>query len=105
MWLYQAQYPWSRRAQFLRFAESNEFKVIVYNAVIDKDALRDALERILKLKALILMNAKKFWGFIEMQLRDYQQKFIDDIRHSFAEGNHCVCGVAPCGSGKTVIAA
>ncbi len=40
-----------------------------------------------------------------MQLRDYQEKFVGDIRRSFSEGNRSVCAVAPCGSGKTVVAA
>lgn len=37
------------------------------------------------------------------QLRPYQQKFIADIRKQFASGVKKVCGVAPCGAGKTVI--
>lgn len=40
-----------------------------------------------------------------MKLRDYQQKFISDVRREFANGVKKVCGVAPCGAGKTVIAA
>lgn len=37
-------------------------------------------------------------------LRPYQEQFIDDIRHEFAIGKRRVCAVAPCGSGKTVMA-
>ena len=40
-----------------------------------------------------------------MKLRPYQQKFLDDVRNQFAHKNRRVVGVAPCGSGKTVVAA
>lgn len=39
----------------------------------------------------------------EIQLRPYQQKFIDDVRREFVNGNRRVCGVAPCGAGKTIM--
>ena len=39
----------------------------------------------------------------EIQLRPYQKKFIDDIRERFKSGYRAVCGVAPCGSGKTIM--
>ncbi len=39
----------------------------------------------------------------EIVLRPYQQKWIDDARRSFSKGNKRVCGVAPCGAGKTVM--
>ena len=42
---------------------------------------------------------------MNIQLRDYQQKFIDDVQAEFANGVQRVCGVAPCGSGKTVMTA
>lgn len=38
-----------------------------------------------------------------MNLRDYQQKSINDIRDQFNAGRRKICFVAPCGSGKTVI--
>lgn len=37
-----------------------------------------------------------------MQLRDYQEAFIQNIRASFFAGNRSVIGVMPTGSGKTV---
>ena len=40
-----------------------------------------------------------------MILRPYQQKFIDDIQAVWDKGVKRVCGVAPCGAGKTVMAA
>ena len=40
-----------------------------------------------------------------MELRDYQIKFAGDIRQSYVKGHKRVCGVAPCGAGKTVVAA
>lgn len=40
-----------------------------------------------------------------IQLRGYQKKFIDDVRNQFRLGHHRVCGVAPCGAGKTVLSA
>lgn len=39
----------------------------------------------------------------EIKLRPYQQKFIDDVRTKFKAGSHRVCGVAPCGAGKTIM--
>ena len=39
----------------------------------------------------------------EIKLRPYQQKFIDDIREQMKLGYRHICGVAPCGSGKTII--
>lgn len=42
---------------------------------------------------------------MEIKLRPYQQKFISEIRGQFSGGVKKVCGVAPCGAGKTVIAA
>ena len=41
----------------------------------------------------------------DITLRPYQQKFLADMRNEFARGNKHVVGVAPCGSGKTVMAA
>lgn len=38
-------------------------------------------------------------------LRDYQKKFIGDLRREFAHGKRRVCGVMPCGAGKTVAVA
>lgn len=39
----------------------------------------------------------------QISLRPYQRKFIDDIRAVFKKGNSRVCGVAPCGAGKTIM--
>ena len=39
----------------------------------------------------------------DIHLRPYQVKFIDDIRQQFKAGHKNVVGVAPCGSGKTII--
>ena len=36
------------------------------------------------------------------ELRPYQEKFISDIREQFRKGNRRVCGVMPCGAGKTL---
>jgi superfamily II DNA or RNA helicase len=38
-----------------------------------------------------------------LQLRDYQEKFVQDIRQAFADGNRAVLGVLPTGGGKTVV--
>ena len=38
-----------------------------------------------------------------IQLRPYQQKFIDDIRNEFRLNHKRVVGVAPCGAGKTIV--
>ena len=39
---------------------------------------------------------------MSIELRPYQEKSIGDIRHEFAHGHRAVCGVMPCGAGKTV---
>ena len=39
----------------------------------------------------------------DIKLRPYQQKFIDDIREQMKLGHKHICGVAPCGAGKTII--
>lgn len=39
----------------------------------------------------------------EIQLRPYQQEFIDNVRNEFLHGQKRVVGVAPCGAGKTII--
>ena len=36
-------------------------------------------------------------------LRPYQKKFIADVRAEFSKGCKRICGVAPCGAGKTVM--
>lgn len=41
---------------------------------------------------------------MEFSLRLYQRKFIADVRQQFRAGFKRVCGVAPCGAGKTVMA-
>ena len=38
-----------------------------------------------------------------MELRDYQTDLIEEIRFSIRAGLLRICGVAPCGSGKTVL--
>lgn len=38
------------------------------------------------------------------ELRDYQIKAVEDVRHSFSQGYRAVCLVAPTGAGKTRIA-
>lgn len=40
-----------------------------------------------------------------MQLRDYQERGINDIRAQFVQGKSRVCFVAPCGAGKTLVMA
>ena len=40
-----------------------------------------------------------------MQLRDYQKRFVRDIRDSFLSGARAPIGVAPTGSGKTAVMA
>ena len=42
---------------------------------------------------------------MSFSLRPYQQKFISDIQAEFDNGVKRVCGVAPCGAGKTVMTA
>lgn len=39
----------------------------------------------------------------EIQLRPYQQNFIDNVRNEFRQGHKRVVGVAPCGAGKTIM--
>ena len=38
-----------------------------------------------------------------IKLRPYQIKFLNEILDRFAEGHTSVCGVAPCGAGKTIM--
>lgn len=38
-----------------------------------------------------------------IELRPYQQSFIDNIREQFKRGKKRVVGVAPCGAGKTIM--
>lgn len=38
-----------------------------------------------------------------IELRLYQRSFIDDIRSQIIGGQRRVCGVAPCGAGKTIM--
>ena len=38
-----------------------------------------------------------------VRLRDYQIKFLNEILDRFAEGHASICGVAPCGAGKTIM--
>lgn len=38
-----------------------------------------------------------------INLRPYQQDFIDAVRNEFLRGNRRVVGVAPCGAGKTIM--
>lgn len=40
---------------------------------------------------------------MSIQLREYQKKFISDIRNEFRKNNKHVVGVAPCGAGKTIM--
>jgi len=40
-----------------------------------------------------------------LNLRPYQERLIDDIGYEFSQGKSRVCAVAPCGAGKTVMAA
>lgn len=39
----------------------------------------------------------------EIKLRPYQEKFIADVYQKFSEGHKRICGVAPCGAGKTIM--
>ena len=41
----------------------------------------------------------------KISLRPYQEEFIGKIREQFKRGKRRVCGVAPCGSGKTIMTA
>lgn len=38
-----------------------------------------------------------------IELRPYQQRFIDDLRSEIIRGQRRICGVAPCGAGKTIM--
>lgn len=38
-----------------------------------------------------------------IELRPYQQRFIDDLRSEIISGQRRICGVAPCGAGKTIM--
>lgn len=38
-------------------------------------------------------------------LRDYQASFVNDALNAYRKGATSICGVLPCGAGKTVIAA
>src|SRR5690625_7678864 len=38
-----------------------------------------------------------------IQLRDYQQELIDDVRKSYLNGSRAPCVVLGCGGGKTVL--
>ena len=38
-----------------------------------------------------------------IKLRQYQIKFLNEILDKFAEGHTSICGVAPCGAGKTIM--
>ena len=40
---------------------------------------------------------------MSFELRPYQQQFIDDVGYEFQQGKTRVCGVAPCGAGKTIM--
>ena len=38
-----------------------------------------------------------------IKLRPYQIKFLNEVLEKFAEGHTSICGVAPCGAGKTIM--
>ena len=38
-----------------------------------------------------------------IELRPYQRRFIDDLRSQIISGQRRICGVAPCGAGKTIM--
>lgn len=40
---------------------------------------------------------------MSFELRPYQRQFIDDVAYEFQQGKTRVCGVAPCGAGKTIM--
>lgn len=40
-----------------------------------------------------------------MTLRNYQKTFVNDVLNAYHRGSKAVCGVLPCGAGKTVVAA
>ena len=39
----------------------------------------------------------------EIKLRPYQQKFLEDVYKEILAGHKRICGVAPCGAGKTIM--
>ena len=39
----------------------------------------------------------------EVKLRPYQEKFLESLRGEFEAGQKKICGVAPCGAGKTIM--
>lgn len=39
----------------------------------------------------------------EIKLRPYQEKFLEDVQNEFKAGHKRICGVAPCGAGKTIM--
>lgn len=39
----------------------------------------------------------------DIKLRPYQEKFLADVRNEIAAGQKKICGVAPCGAGKTIM--
>lgn len=38
-----------------------------------------------------------------IELRPYQRSFIDELRNQILGGQRRICGVAPCGAGKTIM--
>ena len=38
-----------------------------------------------------------------IELREYQNKFLSDVRKEINAGQRKICGVAPCGAGKTIM--
>jgi len=38
-----------------------------------------------------------------IQLRDYQQRVIDDVSYEFQQGKNRICATLPCGAGKTIL--
>ena len=38
-----------------------------------------------------------------IELRPYQRCFIDELRNQILGGQRRICGVAPCGAGKTIM--
>ena len=38
-----------------------------------------------------------------IELRDYQKKFLSNVRDEINAGQRKICGVAPCGAGKTIM--
>ena len=39
----------------------------------------------------------------KIKLRPYQEKFLEDVWSEFKAGHKRICGVAPCGAGKTIM--